>query len=232
MVKIILLSGKLHSGKNQVAEYFSAMAGSRHKSDYIAKGVKDGVRQDFQPLSALLNELSDNISYYARVAKSKCSGSGVDDDLDAVINLANSLKLVPDNFYEDKTDISRVLLQVYATEIFRNRVDEDYWVKQFISRVVEYISDPSIDYVFCTDTRYPNEIELIKSSLPPGVEVHTVRIDRPSVNRSAPCNAHHSELALDNYEFDHYILNDGTLDLLKDRAKETFARISSSGSRE
>jgi len=56
--------------------------------------------------------------------------------------------------------------------------------------------------VTITDVRYPNEAEMIRRN--GGI---VVRIDRPSLGR--PTDEHPSETAMDGFEFDEVILNDG-----------------------
>ena len=225
MTKLVLFSGKINSGKNQVASYFEEFAGDSCMSDYFAKGLKDGACEDFGALAKLLNELSRNIAYYITVAKSKCSDRGVHDDLDSALELTQALGLKDENFYEDKTEISRVLLQLYGSEIFRHRVDDEYWVKDFVTRVMSRRSLKPVDFIFCTDCRYPNEIISTKDLVDSDVKVFTVRIERPALARTSAFNRHPSETALDKFRFDHVIYNEGTLDDLYLKAKEIFNRL-------
>lgn len=64
--------------------------------------------------------------------------------------------------------------------------------------------------VVVTDVRFPNEAEYIRHK--GGV---LVRVERPGLH---PVDTHESETALDEWEFDCVVANDGTLDELRERA--------------
>jgi hypothetical protein len=89
----------------------------------------------------------------------------------------------------------RDLLQKLGTEALRNGLHENTWVNALMA-----------DYTIktnwvITDTRFPNEAEAIKQR--DGI---ILTITNPDVS---PVNRHVSETALDNYPFDHVIVNDG-----------------------
>jgi len=67
------------------------------------------------------------------------------------------------------------------------------------------------------DTRFPNEVEAIKSRN--GIIVRVVRPDNPY-----PQSYHESETALDNVQF-ITIINDGSLDQLKQKVADTFGQF-------
>jgi hypothetical protein len=108
--------------------------------------------------------------------------------------------------------MTRILLQLYGTEIFRNRVDKEYWAKQ----VVENVKNSDSDVIFITDVRFPSEIDALKNQ---GFDIITIRINR-RMTREHEFNQHESETALDNYGlFDEVVENNGTLEELKEKAK-------------
>lgn len=191
--RVILISGKLQSGKNQFAEYLKEtfeQHGKLVRCDLFAKGVKDGAKEDFKLLCDYLNTLD-----------------------------IPELKTTEENFYEEKTELTRILLQLYGTEIFRNRVDKNHWVKQLIYRAKE-----NSEYVsLVTDVRFQNEISLLKQD--PDLYVCTVRINR-TVNRIGVENEHPSETSLDTYsDWDFHITNNGTLEDLREDAEKMYARL-------
>jgi regulator of PEP synthase PpsR (kinase-PPPase family) len=60
MKKVFLFSGKIHSGKNQLAEYVSEIyssKGAKVVSDLFAADLKEWSKQDFKGLSDVLNNL-------------------------------------------------------------------------------------------------------------------------------------------------------------------------------
>lgn len=100
----------------------------------------------------------------------------------------------------------REFLQRVGTEGIRNGVHPDAWVNALFADYYKH------DYWIITDCRFPNEAQAIKDR---GGKV--VRIVRPGVSA---INAHSSETALDDWDFDYVIHNDGTLEDLMTKALE------------
>jgi len=69
-----------------------------------------------------------------------------------------------------------------------------------------------------TDTRFPNEAQAIKDA--GGI---LIRVVRPG---NTPINTHSSETSLDNYPFDHVIINDGSLEDLVEKVREVLEKNS------
>ena len=214
MKTIFLISGKLQSGKNQFAEYLTNYLQEKEKtveSDLFAKGVKDGCKKDYTKMAEYLNKHIYKI-------KSKLSENFDIAKCNEIFSLLDELTVYDDNWYEDKTDLTRIMLQTYGTEIFRDRVHDDYWTLQ----VCERSSKSDKDVVIITDTRFENEIELVKDNFEDclNVNVVSVRVNRPDVNRDKDFNEHESEKGLDKYkEFDYVVTNDSTLEILDDCSK-------------
>lgn len=101
---------------------------------------------------------------------------------------------------DDYPEVRR-LLQRMGTEVGREFFGENCWVDLAFRRI------PDGSRVVFSDCRFPNEAAAIKAA---GGELW--RIERPGCS---PVNAHPSETALDEYAFDWYITNDGTLDDLR-----------------
>ena len=98
---------------------------------------------------------------------------------------------------------ARRLLQVFGTGVGREMFGENFWVNIAFTGIL-----PTDDVVF-TDVRFVNEAQAIKRL---GGEVW--RINREGVDA---VNAHVSEHALDDWEFDRVIDNNGTLDELREK---------------
>jgi hypothetical protein len=102
----------------------------------------------------------------------------------------------------------RDLLQKLGTDACRNGLHENTWVNALMADYRKesfsgYIKDtrhdkPESKWII-TDTRFPNEAQAIKDA--GGI---VIRVDRPGVK---PVNPHPSETALDNWNFDHKIMN-------------------------
>ena len=116
------------------------------------------------------------------------------------------------------------MLQIYGTEIFRNRVDDNWWVKQVFDRWCAYFSNKEIlnGAYIVTDVRFPNEINYFSQLMCPLVTVRVNRTDKDNVVNSE----HFSEVALDEYaNFDYVIDNNGTLEDLKKKAEEFCEKV-------
>ena len=100
----------------------------------------------------------------------------------------------------------RELLQKIGTDALRDNLHQDVWVNALM---VDY--NPTLNWVI-TDTRFPNEAEAIKKA--GGI---IIRIERPGVK---PVNPHPSETSLENWKFDHVIINDGSLTDLTKKIKK------------
>lgn len=104
----------------------------------------------------------------------------------------------------------RELLQWFGTDVVRNNY-EDTWVDIMLALLKGIRNE--YDYIIISDVRFPNEIEKIKSNF----KSVTLRIVRNNEKNELLSDEkkHISETALDNYEFEHVIFNNGTIDELK-----------------
>jgi len=108
----------------------------------------------------------------------------------------------------------RDFLQKIGTEGLRTGLHENTWVNALMadykSSVVGFTSLGEDSYSepnwIITDTRFPNEAQAIKNA--GGI---VIRVDRPGVTA---INAHPSETSLDNWNFDHKIMNGSDLTAL------------------
>ena len=101
----------------------------------------------------------------------------------------------------------RDFLQKLGTEGLRTGLHENTWVNALMADY-EGLYDMDTDRTtwpnwIITDTRFPNEAQAIKDA--GGI---VIRIDRPGYTA---VNAHPSETALDNWKFDHKIMNGSDL---------------------
>jgi hypothetical protein len=98
----------------------------------------------------------------------------------------------------------RTFLQKLGTDAGRNVLGEDVWV----DAALKYMREGG-DYVI-PDVRFPNEADAIRDE---GGLVF--RVQRPD---HGPANDHPSETALDDYDFDHFLFNCGTIEALREAA--------------
>ena len=140
-----------------------------------------------------------------------------------ICHYADLLKYICKTFFEwdgVKDDNGRTILQHVGTDVIRSN-NQDYWVK-FIIDLLDMFYD-EWDYVIIPDTRFENEIEEMSEEFNYDYEIVTsVRVNRPNFdNGLTRLQRHHpSECALDDYSFDHYIENNGTLDDLRLKVKD------------
>jgi len=100
----------------------------------------------------------------------------------------------------------RRLLQIFGTEVGRKQFGEDVWAMKVLDGL------DFGDKVVVTDVRFGNEYYGIKWN-----HGEVWRVERPNIE---PVNDHISEHALDNWEFDRVIKNEGSLDDLAELVAE------------
>lgn len=218
MKLIFLISGKMRSGKNTFADILKEKYisyGKKVYCDFFAKGVKDGCKKDFNKLQMLLNSyktfLTSSILYLKNNNKNYLSSYGItfnpiEKDITKILNQINKLEIKDENWYEEKTELTRTLLQLYGTNIFRDRISENYWVDQLKTRILEN----DFDVCLVTDVRFPSEIDNLKLS--EEYKVIPIRVERKLESFG---QEHKSEIALDDYDFQYIIDNNGSIDDLK-----------------
>jgi mRNA degradation ribonuclease J1/J2 len=214
MKKVILVSGRMRSGKNQFSEFLKRNLindGLKVFEDLFARSLKDGCKEDFLNLKNVLENISEEIKAKVNLFIDQRQIMLSDSVINDIEKTIDKLKIKDENWYEDKTDITRSILQLYGTEIFRRRVDNNYWVKQVKDRCIS----SNDDVIIITDCRFPNEITEMFCD---DYETIVVRIIR-NINTNEHVSNHASETALDNWkEWSYIVENNGTLDDLKGSA--------------
>lgn len=194
--KIVLcISGKMRSGKNQFADYVSEVINEKYevtqRMDMFAGDLKNGAYEDFQRMIKVFKEEYDRLENPGQL------------DLEW-------LNVTREQFFEEKTLFTRALLQIYGTDIFCKRIDQDYWAKLVLNKAEKCEEDITL----ITDTRFPNELSLLQNSNK--FKTISIRIDRET---GIECD-HPSEIALDEFkEWDFIVDNNGDLEQLKSAAE-------------
>jgi dephospho-CoA kinase len=227
MKKVLLVSGKMQSGKNTFADIFERLATEKSlttKQISFAKPVKDRTREDF---SNLVNFLNSKVSYIRKLAIDLKKAS-LNNTADDIIKELEKLTITKENFYEDKTELSRILLTTYGTDIFRNRVSKNYWVEQTKKDIEKELSTKTLeDFTIITDWRFPNELWVLDTS--EEFKSISIRINRET-KRDASVSSHDSEIALDSFtKFDYVIENDSTKDVFEEKISKIFQEILDEG---
>lgn len=209
MKKVILIAGKINSGKNLFSDLLGKELKKENKDvhfDLFAKDVKDNCSEDFERLCVYINNEIQQIKseltneYFKINGLLKSYGIANKFSPDKTIQKLNKFITKKNNFYENKNDISRILLQIYGTDVFRNRVDGNYWIKKIKNR----ISNLSADFIIITDTRFPNEINEMYSNDWLAIPI---KIKRQITDKHSN---HLSETALDNFDKYYYTVDNNS----------------------
>lgn len=107
---------------------------------------------------------------------------------------------------------AREFLQKLGTDAIRTHLHNNAWVNALMSDYrAPKLSEYNPSKWIITDVRFPNEAQAIKER--GGV---VVRINRPGFG---PVNGHQSETAMDGWDFDYILDNDGDMYRLKQKVE-------------
>lgn len=120
------------------------------------------------------------------------------------------------NWNGQKDEKGRHILQYVGTDVVRKE-RPDYWV-EFIVDMIDLFGE-NWDYVIIPDTRFPNEVDVLKENFN---NVQHIRVVRPNFESTLTDEQkkHPSETSLDDSCPDVKVVNAGTLDDLKVFVKE------------
>lgn len=124
-----------------------------------------------------------------------------------IYHYADLLKWICKTFFgwNGKKDVEgRTMLQYVGTDVIRSH-NPNYWV-EFVRDFLDMFRD-EWDYVILPDTRFPNEIEVLREMY----DVLSLKVVRPDFDNglTEEQKQHVSETALDNYNFDNTLINTG-----------------------
>ena len=105
----------------------------------------------------------------------------------------------------------RALLQRLGTDAGRKVLGDDIWVETAIKN---WMADGWSENAVFTDVRFPNEADAIR--LRGGMVIRVTRLGTAPVSAA---EVHPSETALDGYEFDAWINNNGTVEQLHNEVR-------------
>lgn len=114
----------------------------------------------------------------------------------------------------------RKLLQFIGTEMFRERIDEEIWVKSLWYRIKDF---PEKNYVV-TDMRFPNELDFFRYQSKQGKQNFVcLQVKRHGFEGKVGISGHRSE----SYDLkgDFEIINDSTIDNLHDKIDEILNKV-------
>ena len=155
---------------------------------------------------------------FANIIKDKLEAVGCNV---LIIHFADLVKFYAKEYYNwngVKDEAGRDLLQKLGTNLVREQFP-DYWAETIAKFLAVMNHYEEFDCALIPDTRFENEIEVVKFWNPNAI---SIRIQRFNEDKSDYINPdfteeqlrHPSEIALDDYcEFDYYVDNIGLKDL-------------------
>lgn len=200
---IVGVSGKIGSGKNEVADMIS----------YLHFINPDGTYEEFEKQQWLRNKYLEHKAYDQADLKlpgihsfacnlKKCAAACTGIDYHDLEKRSQKSTIIP------WLDISfRKLLQSLG-EAVRCQINENFWV---LSMLADYQDS---DFWIVSDVRYKNEADELLSR-----GALLIRINRTTDSS----DVHQSEVDLDSYDkFSYIIENDGSLEDLYNKVKEIY----------
>lgn len=195
-MKIIGINGTLGSGKTTAAILLAAILDTKGYDVYY-KTYAFKLKQIVEILTGM-KLMHDDSGYVFQ--------NGLRDFSEAQKN----------TYIEDYGMTVGQMLQFLGTDLFRNHWDKDVWLKAVF---MDYNpKDMNGKIWIIGDVRFPNEAEWIKKLAPGENKIIRITGDPNGTNeRSTRDKKHASEISMDNYEFDYEIVNDGTLEDLRNK---------------
>lgn len=144
-----------------------------------------------------------------------------------VLHYADYLKYFAKTFLNwsgRKDEEGRALLQTFGTDVVREKMGmPNLWVDTVITQI-EILKHFGKQHFVIADVRFPNEIKRVKESYS---DVITVRIETDDHAQRIEVveTGHSSETALDGFDFDFVISNNGTLEDLRKEALNLIRRL-------
>ncbi|MGB9810826.1 MAG: hypothetical protein ACPLSN_03675 [Dictyoglomus turgidum] len=96
---------------------------------------------------------------------------------------------------------ARWLLQRIGTDLVRNQIDKDFWVKKTLASIGELIQ-AGVKFIVIDDVRFPNEVELVRLF---GGKI--IKIIRRQIGQNLE---HESEAYIESIEADYLVDNNAT----------------------
>jgi dephospho-CoA kinase len=184
-----MFAGKMQSGKSTSSKLLRDMLKEKgHKVEILA--LADELKQMCQEaFKPLAKILKDKFNY----------------------------DLVDENWWENKNEISRCLLQIVGSDIVRT-VDVDYWCR----KLKEKIEKSDAEFFILQDWRFNTEYNFFVQSV---IEQFCINVERPGLN-SGDAGKHVSENDLNDFKnFDLKILNCGDMTDLENTIEDAIDKI-------
>ena len=117
----------------------------------------------------------------------------------------------------------RVLLQHLGTEVIRNNIDKDFFIKRLCNDIKVY--SYYFDVVTISDARFPDEIITPKKLFDDVITIKVVR-NNFETNLTSEEQKHSTETALDDFnDYDYVIENNGSIEELEEKVKRIVKEV-------
>lgn len=218
---LIGLGGKLRAGKDALGDYLE------ESRNFVKLGMSDALNEALLKLNPVITVQLAHTEAEKRAIAQELRGEYRSED--TYFTYVRYQELHDDVGYVEakKNPEVRRLLQVLGTEVGRDMIDSEVWVKIAEKKILEHW-EAGRDVVI-TAIRFPNELEMVHRL--GGINIW---IERPNDERWVGTEAtpghsmqivgHASENSVQPSEFDYFILNDSTLDDLYAQADNILAQ--------
>lgn len=202
-MRLIGISGKIGAGKDTVGVIIRQLAITNNGADWDIRKFAGKLKIVASLLTGISIEKFEDQEFKKTIL-------GPEWGKETKSNPLNAIEPFKDITFVEMMSV-RDLLQKLGTEAMRNGLHQNTWVNALFADFKEDM------HWIITDMRFPNEYKAIKDK--GGI---TIRVNRPGHGTSMVdlASAHPSETALDGFEFDYTINNDGDLDKLISLVRE------------
>ena len=197
---VFLISGRAHSGKDTAGDIIASLIKQNSGKTVTTVALADRLKLVVQRLVAIFYGKTIPIKdFYNSDKKEK-----VHRDLP---------------LFHGKLFTIRRGLQIIGSEVFRDLLWKDVWCNVIGAKIAEGSAQ---DVFIITDCRFPSEAQYFKNLLSKKAvsKLICIKMVRPSTEKDLNCtdaSSHSSELSVDSINADLEILNDGTIQELRDR---------------
>ena len=230
MVNVIILSGKMHSGKDTFADKLKLELENRGDTVYkvaYADSTKSDVVQIIKlilhgiSVEGIMNAMGIEIPYGYQMTR---IFNYINQDLSENSDLKSEFYSLENKDLQPKLKLLkhyRLIMQTYGTDIRRN-LDDKYWINKVLDKI-SCIADDNVGKnvdIIVPDGRFKNEIKLGEYLDSSKYRVLTVRLEAPNnvikdrikndpndqEEISRETFSHSSETELDNFkDFDFFV---------------------------
>jgi hypothetical protein len=208
-MRLIGISGKIGAGKDTVGVIIRQLAITNNGADWDIRKFAGKLKIVASLLTGISIEKFEDQEFKKTIL-------GPEWGKETKSNPLNAIEPFKDITFVEMMSV-RDLLQKLGTEAMRNGLHQNVWVNALFADFKEDM------HWVVTDMRFPNEYKAIKDK--GGI---TIRVNRPGHGTSMTdlASAHPSETALDGFEFDYTINNDGDLEKLISLVREILVKES------